>query len=141
MSTILVAIDGSDESNRAFETAADLAAKVKSDLYLVTVIDAADAAPSYIEGVTPETTKALDKRAEMTLMGYVERAQQEHGVHAEFGVWHGFPPKAIVEVAKEKNASMIVIGTRGRGKAKELLLGSVAHDVARNSTVPVLIAK
>ena len=49
------------------------------------------------------------------------------------GVWH-----AIIEVAKERDAELIVVGHRGLSRIKSALLGSVSNGVVNHSSVPVL---
>lgn len=53
----------------------------------------------------------------------------------------GYPPSAITEYAKDVGASLIVLGTRGRGDFKSLVLGSTSHGVIHDSPCDVLIAK
>ncbi len=63
------------------------------------------------------------------------------GVRARFFVPVGNPAEEIVRIAKEENADMIAVGTRGRSKIKTILLGSVAESVVRLSEIPVLVVK
>ena len=58
-------------------------------------------------------------------------------VHDRFDPGHPIP--AILNVLKSKNISLIVMGTQGKGFIKELFLGSVAHNVSRLATCPVLL--
>lgn len=51
----------------------------------------------------------------------------------------GVPAEAIVNAATQREASVVVMGTTGRGSASALVLGSVSHRVARGSPVPVLL--
>lgn len=48
---------------------------------------------------------------------------------------------AMLKHAREQNADMIVVGTRGRNALLELLMGSVAQRIARNSEIPVMIVR
>ena len=56
-------------------------------------------------------------------------------------VSYGNEDKKIVEIAEKKNFDLIVIGSRGRGSAKEIFLGSVSNYVLHKSKKPVLIVK
>jgi nucleotide-binding universal stress UspA family protein len=58
--------------------------------------------------------------------------------NVEIKMPYGIPTTEILEEAK-KDYSLIVMGSQGRGFVKELFLGSVSHNVARNSTVSVLL--
>ena len=60
-------------------------------------------------------------------------------VHKHLGV--ASPDEDIIEYAKDKNADLIVIGSRGHGKLKSLVLGSVSQSVIVKAHCPVLVAK
>ncbi len=51
----------------------------------------------------------------------------------------GHPLRVILEAVRRLNISLIVMGTQGRGFLVELFLGSVAHNVSRLVTCPVLL--
>lgn len=52
---------------------------------------------------------------------------------------HGSPGEEVVKMAKAKGCTLILMGTRGKGVTREILLGSVAHQVARHAEEPVLL--
>ena len=58
-------------------------------------------------------------------------------VHDRFDPGHPLP--AILQVLESQDISLIVMGTQGKGFIKELFLGSVAHNVSRLATCPVLL--
>ncbi len=53
----------------------------------------------------------------------------------------GDPAEGILKTAKQTKADLIVLGTRGFGEIKGLLLGSVSHKVAQQAHCPVLTVK
>ena len=53
----------------------------------------------------------------------------------------GYPPDALVRYANEKDACLLVVGTRGRGDFASLILGSTAHRAIQLARCDVLIAK
>ena len=53
----------------------------------------------------------------------------------------GNPARTIVEIAEKENYDLIVIGHRGIGGVKRLMIGSVANEVSRMATCPVFIVK
>ncbi len=59
----------------------------------------------------------------------------------EIIVEQGDPVDVILEVAKEKNCDLIVMGTHGRGTLAEALMGSTVKQVIRRSTTPVLVVR
>jgi nucleotide-binding universal stress UspA family protein len=70
-----------------------------------------------------------------------KRALEDQGFAVEIVIAPGIPSWEINRVAKEKQASMIVIGSHGATLAREVLLGSVALEVAHHAEVPVFIAQ
>jgi nucleotide-binding universal stress UspA family protein len=70
------------------------------------------------------------------------RRASEHGYNASAVTKESFEgiAKAIVDVADETSARLIVCGQRGRGVLRSALLGSVSHSLASHSKRPVLIA-
>ncbi len=70
-----------------------------------------------------------------------QMALEAQGVHTKARIEFGSPADEIVRVAREEQVDLIAIGAQGKTVAQELLLGSVAHAVARRATMPVLIQK
>ncbi|MCL4465507.1 MAG: universal stress protein [Chloroflexi bacterium] len=68
-------------------------------------------------------------------------ALEGHGLRVITRIEYGPPAMSIVRVAEEERVELIVMGAQGKTVAQELLLGSVAHAVVRQSTLPVLILK
>jgi nucleotide-binding universal stress UspA family protein len=58
--------------------------------------------------------------------------------HVEIEIVYGSPSKTILEKSQE-GASLIIMGSHGKGFVSDLFIGSISHNVARNSKVPVLI--
>ena len=66
---------------------------------------------------------------------------QDEGISAEFAVHGGTPELVIVDMAAEKEADLIVMGTHGRTGLAHVLLGSVAERVLRTAPCPVITVK
>ncbi|KAB3540971.1 universal stress protein [Alkaliphilus pronyensis] len=88
-----------------------------------------------------ESKKELDiKKAQ-----YREKLQEfaegfeKKGISAKTEVLHGIPSKAITKTAEKELVTSIIMGTRGRGLIKSLLLGSTSDAVARTATRPVIL--
>jgi nucleotide-binding universal stress UspA family protein len=137
--TVLVGVDGSDESRAAIELAASIAAATDRDLVAVFVRHL----PPFIEASPAygEATAALDAHAEVveaevkgTLGGLDKPAWR-------FEVRDGDPSSALIEAANELGASLIVVGHRGHNQAVSLLLGSVASRLVHHAPQSVLVAR
>ncbi|MFM8303619.1 MAG: universal stress protein, partial [Actinomycetota bacterium] len=63
----------------------------------------------------------------------------EAGVPYRAELFEGSPVGAIIRIADEAGADLVVVGRRGHGGFVELVLGSVAHALAHHATVPVVI--
>ena len=140
LARVLVAVDGSTNAHKAFESALDLAKKLRSNVYVLRVIEM----PSTL-GVKKELMLDLKMQFEIEarrlLAEYFYLAQSKYGIEVETIFRSGYPPRVILDVAKEKDADLIVVGSRGLSGVKEAFLGSVSHSIARESKIPVLVVK
>ena len=140
MPGIIVGIDGSGHSRRALDWAINEAAIRHAPLTVLTVQQVmrsfwagpaiypedAELAEHARKIAQDETDDALGKLAE-------DARPPEISVLAVVGV----PAEAILGIAKDTD--MIVIGSRGAGGFKKLLLGSVASQVTHHSRIPVVV--
>ena len=141
---ILLATDGSEEASLAARTAVDLAHKTDSELHVVNVGLQDYGYPIYAvpeledvrriqEEVTQEARKLLDAEVEQV------RAAGGSVVKAHLGM--GRPDVEIVKLAEEIGAGLIVMGSRGRGRIRHTLMGSVSDSVIRHAHCPVLVVR
>ena len=132
---ILVAVDGSENSEFALEQAFSMADACNSTLYAITVIDVY---PKQIEG-TPVAKKQMQKEAE-ALLQKVEAKAKEKNIAVETAVhWGRHPHEAILNECKEKGVDLIVLGTHGRTGLKKFFMGSVAQKVIGYTRCPVMV--
>ncbi len=140
-SKILLAMDHSDNSKRALEYALKLAKIHGSKMTILHVVEPLPSAPD-----TQIAMHALDAAAEDDARKFLdtisERAQAEYQIKPDV-LWQvGHPAKVILEVAEHSIAAdLIVMGSRGLGGFKEMLLGSVSHSVVNHANTPVLIIR
>ena len=133
--TILVAVDGSENSDFALEQALSMANTCNSTLYAITVIDVY---PKQIEG-TPGAKEQMQKEAEDLLQKVAAKAK-ERNIAVETGVyWGRHPHEAILNECKEKGVDLIVLGTHGRTGLKKFFMGSVAQKVVGYTRCPVMV--
>ena len=141
---ILVAIDGSETSDRALQEAiklADHATRLRL-VYVLEEIYLLDAEGyAYIDLAALE--QAMRQTGERTLALAAERVQQS-GSTAETALVESRGERianVIESEARHWQADLIVIGTHGRSGLNRLLLGSVAEGVVRVASVPVLLVR
>lgn len=145
--TILVATDGSDDSDAAVEAALDLAHDTSGRLLVLSVVAQAQGdASEQGSGTDPAAEPpARDEDEEVIeandLTNDVVDHAVEWGLEATPLVWEGDPADAILAAAESEGADVIVIGSSGRSGVGRILLGSVSDDVVRRSTVPVMVVR
>ena len=144
---ILVAVDGSETSERALREGVRLAKEQHARLRLVHVVDELTAA-----GERPATPRAFWKAVREVGERILESARAsaaKYGIEAEtklaeirtFGSLVRRVPNLIVDEADRWRADLVVIGTHGRRGMSKLLLGSVADGVVRTSATSVLLVR
>jgi nucleotide-binding universal stress UspA family protein len=138
---ILLATDGSREAQLAARTAADLAQRTDSELHVATVGAglpiSATTSPARLEDVLREQRH----QAEEVLEQQVKSIEGSGGAVKETHLREGRAEEEIVELAEELGAGLIVMGSRGHGRLRRALLGSVSDAVVRHAHCPVTIVR
>ena len=138
---ILVPTDFSASSNRAFETALDMARDSGARVTLFHVHHVpATVFPDVILPLAPEIQRDLEHSVDLILAEWCDRARAA-GVDADMLTVFGATPNEICAAAEELDTDLIVIGTHGRGGISHALLGSVAEKVVRKAPCPVLTVR
>ena len=140
--SILVATDGSAHAKRALEEAIDLARASGGALTLVTVVP--EFSPWVLGAVGVPPPVDLAQLHDELVRNYRQMLEQEAAkvpddVHSTSLLLEGRPPEAIVMQTRAAGHDLVVMGSRGRGELRALVLGSVSHEVLHTSRVPVLI--
>lgn len=139
---ILVAVDGSETSRRAFDAALELAKTMGSTLQPFYVIENT---PMYFDapGYDPSILRNQMIAQGRELAGQVDKTLREHGVQGAMLTAEASSlddvPALVLSAAKTNGADLIVMGTHGRRGFQRLILGSVAERCVRQSTLPVLL--
>ncbi len=139
--TIVVATDGSDSVGRAIDVAVDVAARFDAEVHAVYVVDRGEV-ESTPDEVRDDLREALDDHGEAALEQVTDAAtarDPDLGVTAE--VREGRPAAEIAGYARDVDADVVVMGTRGRHGENRFLIGSVAERVVRTCPVPVLTVR
>lgn len=144
---LLLATDGSEEANLALSTAVDLATSTGSELHLVTAGGNPDPVyQTHEAGLRYETYEeaaaAVREAAQQTLDEQVKKVEEAGGKVAEAHLRTGERrDQAIVRLADEIGAGLIVMGSRGLGGVRRALMGSVSDSVVRHAHCPVMIVR
>ena len=136
---ILVPLDGSEHSSRALEVAIQLAKQLKCKLVLLTVYSMVAASGSSPELSLMAIDASRDRGKE--ILKKAEEKVNSEMIEVETELAAGTAVETIVEKSKEGKFDMIVMGARGLGTMKKLLIGSVSEGVIKNAPCPVLIVK
>jgi nucleotide-binding universal stress UspA family protein len=133
---ILVAVDGSKESKLALADAIGLALDSNARL---TIVHVSNPAPGALRTTPAGAAVAAELPAchEHILREAVDSVPRELPVTSL--LLAGSPAREVVKAARAGDHDLIVIGSRGRGRATAALLGSVSHEVLHESPVPVLV--
>jgi|SRR5262245_17419744 len=135
MKTIVLGYDGTDASARALERAGEIAKAFGSSVVVTSVAGTMGGAVH--AGGAGDPTDPRD--AHDALLDDATKKLADRGVTAESVLASGHPGEAIVELAEEKNADLIVVGTREPGFFERLLGHSVSGSVQRHAHCDVLI--
>ncbi|WP_174365347.1 universal stress protein [uncultured Caballeronia sp.] len=139
---IVVAIDGSRTSSRAFNTALELAVTHHAVLQPFYVIEEA---PIYydVPGYDPSILRTQLPDQGATLAAETNAAMKQRGVEGQVLVSEASSVEDVAELvlkaATAFNADLLVMGTHGRKGFQRLILGSVAERCLRQATLPVLL--
>ncbi len=140
MQSILVAVDGSPHSLEGVNEAAKLAKGMKLKLELVNVLPPILLSPA----VYAETITRLEQGNREVAQEHLDKAKKlaaEQGVEAETIILTGPPAEAIADLAQEARVWGVVIGARGHGAVKRVLLGSVTDRLVHICNKPVLVVR
>lgn len=142
---IIVPVDGSENGDRALEHAALLAQNYGSELTLVYVGNIVSAISNFNQTpltggyVSEQIASDMEETGKTVLQNLVARVPADVIVKTVFEI--GSPGPAILAVANHAQADLIVMGCRGLGPVKGILMGSVSSYILSHSHCPVLIVK
>ncbi|WNQ10956.1 universal stress protein [Paenibacillus aurantius] len=136
---LLVPVDGSESSARALAHAVSLARSLPVPPELVVL----HVNPSFAMNEPPigvNLEEAVEEEGRRILEPAVA-ALKDAGIPYRSLARNGDPAEIILRLAREEECGLIVMGSRGNGLVKELLLGSVSHAVIQQARCPVMIVK
>lgn len=135
---ILIAVDGSTFSEHAAQYGIELAQKLNGNVFLLCVVDISNlVGNASVGGVIDaevlkvyhdEALRVVDDISKKYPYAKTQKLTQE-----------GIPSDSILRLARNHKADMIIMGTHGRKGLSHLFIGSVAENIVRHSTIPVLV--
>lgn len=137
---LLAAYDGSEPAKRALAHAVRLTETFGGQLKVIHVFSFTGFTLGEAFMPIPQSfAKELYKMAERIVED--ARRRIETLPYAEAVLRQGIPARTILEFADEAGSDLIVVGSRGLGGIREMVLGSVSHNVVQQARVPVLVVK
>lgn len=137
-SSIVCGVDGSRHARLALRQAARLAKALDARLVVATVVQ-----PFPASGIGPTARELAAVPIDALLRAgdaIIEKLLHDEGLgDVERKVMLGFPADRLADLADEEAARLIVVGSRGRGRVKAALLGSVSSDLIGIARCPVLV--
>ena len=148
---ILIATDASAASNRALKMAAQFAELHNAELLIVHVIrdmqipyeidEIQELEYHQFESFNNTREEIMRKIAETILRDAKEKAEKAGANKVQTAIGTGDPATSILGFVERSKVDMIVIGTRGLGKLKSSILGSVSRKIADNAGTSCLIVR
>lgn len=126
---ILLALDGSENAERALWWVTQYAAREKAQVVLFRAVDTTILEPEFIPSQVKDAFNYLLR---------METEINQAGIPAKVIVRQGKPAQTIVKVAMEERCDLILMTTRGGSKVKRWAIGGVTEQVMRMSPIPVL---
>ncbi|WP_438319148.1 universal stress protein [Sporosarcina sp. FA9] len=137
---ILVAIDGSKESEWAFKKSVAIAARNNATLNLVNIIDTRSYAA--VEAYDRSIAERAQKFAEELLGNYKVEAEAAGLSKVNVVVDYGSPKTMIArDISKKLNIDLIICGATGLNAVERFLIGSVSENIVRSAKCDVLVIR
>ena len=142
--SIVIGTDGSDTAKEAVRQASDLAKATGASIDVVSAYEPVSNQRLREEKreVPEDMQWAINPREDVdATLDEAAASIREAGVEVETFARQGDPADAILDVAEERGADMIVVGNKGMTGAKRFLLGSVPNKVSHHAPCSVLIVR
>ncbi|WP_457626309.1 universal stress protein [Persephonella sp.] len=139
---ILIGYDGSEASKKALRKAIDLAKTCGSELHIVGVVRPFEFAA--IDYIPPEEIEEYEKEEISKEERFLKEAKdiaEENGVEAVTKVMEGEPAEELMAYADGNGCDLIVVGHRGVGGFKRMILGTTAGNLVKYANQSVLVVK
>lgn len=139
-SKILVPVDGSDNSLRALDAALLLSEKIGSEVTAIHVMEDIPVLHIQSEKLLRKLIEDFKKESQLILSRSSDIAAKK-GICLNTKLLQGNAGSTILDFCENGKFDVIVMGSRGMGKFKELVLGSVSSKVVHHASCPVMIIR
>ena len=144
IASIVVGTDGSDTASEAVRQATALAERLGAKVHLVSAYEPVPEARlrEEREGVPGDVEWTINPREDVnSTLGDAAQGLRDQGIDVEMHPREGDPADAILDVAEEQEADLIIVGNKGMTGAKRFLLGSVPNKVSHHAPCSVMIIR
>ena len=133
--TVLLATDGSEYSREATEAAADIAVKSGSELHVVHVWhDVPGFAHAFV-------TQELKRQGQEILDEQLKEIEDAGGTVKQAHLRGGRTSDEVIELSEELEVGLLVVGSRGLGTLRRILVGSHSEEIVHHARVPVMVVR
>jgi len=137
---VMIATDGSENTEKAVITAVEIAKYMEAKLYAVHVVPQIQAPVAKGGGLAKVREEHIKSDGEKAI-DHVEELAKKNGIDVEKKVLSGNPADEIIQFSQNNAVDLIVMGRFGKSGVKRFLIGGVSDKVVRGSNVEVLIAR
>ena len=144
MKKILAAIDGSEISENVLRKARLMAEKFEADVIVITVVKRIQPSHQYRIGSDYELAEMVNKEAEAGAKKNIEHADEvfkDYAGHYKSSLLYGDPAEALLVFAESEKPDLLIMGNRGLGGFRRIMLGSVSTKVLHHATCDMMIVK
>jgi nucleotide-binding universal stress UspA family protein len=132
---ILLATDGSEDARQATEAAVDLAGKSGSELHVVHVWhDVPGFAHAFVK-------RELRRQGQEILDEQVQKIEASGGTVTRAHLRGGRTSNEVIELSEELGVGLLVVGSRGLGTVRRILIGSHSEEIVHHARVPILVVR
>ncbi|SDW12918.1 Nucleotide-binding universal stress protein, UspA family [Marinococcus luteus] len=140
MNVILVAVDGSEEADYAFETALPIAKSQGSQLIVTQVINRNAYRP--LSNYDSSLIGEVENKARLLLDKYKKQAEEFGITDVVTDIEYGSPKTAITrDIVPKYNVDLIVTGATGLNAVEKIFLGSVSEHITKNADCSVMVVR
>jgi len=140
---ILCGVDFSEDAQRAFQAAIELARQSRAALHILHVIEAQPVVPGWFppKGLS-EVTLLLEEKATAAMDSLIKsKSRQLKGLKLTTEIRDGHPFVEILNRAREWKADLIVVGAKGSTSVDEIVAGGTAENIVRQGPCSVLVVR